>query len=86
MSNSNKRSMSSTASDVVELAYPAENLYFIEKLNEEDICTVEIPDASTPTGKRASKPYNVVSIDIKGQRVVVETWADSAFATQKYLR
>lgn len=86
MSSDNKRSSLSTAPDFIELNYPAENVYYIEKIDLDEVTTVEISDPSSPSGKRISKAFNTVAIDLKGNRVVIEAWTDSGIATQKYLR
>lgn len=86
MATNSKRSNSSMASEPMALNYPSDNLYFIENLEDDEINTVDIPDCNSPSGKRASKAYNVVAVDIKGNRVVIEAWAEAGLVIQKYLR
>jgi hypothetical protein len=46
VSSNSKRTRSSLAPETIELNYPAENLYFIEKLDLEEVNTVEILDST----------------------------------------
>jgi hypothetical protein len=93
--STNKRSntsMSSNSSaDVIELKYPEDNMYYIEKLNmdiaeDSEEKTIEINDPASPNGKREAKPCNAMAVDIKGNRVAIEAWQELGIATQKYLR
>jgi hypothetical protein len=80
-----------TAADVIELKYPEDNLYYIERLNmdiaeDSEGKTIEINDPASPNGKRDAKPCNAMAVDIKGNRVAIEAWQELGVAIQKYLR
>ena len=71
--NRTKSKMSLKKQTTYAIDYPSEFFYYVPEIVALS-GPLAVNDANSPGGKRTTKLFNVIVIDMKGQRVAVEVW------------